>query len=414
MTVYANGIINSSYRYSVALDYIQVGGDVKITGDFNIGGIQNHEDVLALENRLLSIKNEEGQSPIEDISCFYYSAFDLRSGLDTLFLNFSDYLIFLDSSDSYLTTPDLQESLRDIVQFNENTANNQTAILKVSQDYNPTLIKEFFLGATRSYGLQIYDTATQNYTIHFYSTLTLRHLTIFPGFDIKSNSFHSYTVFDLTHLNISDPQTKQFGTDLGYFIDIANGIDTSDPIVQEELGNMLITAFNGSLIDFTIEFSQIDEKHALFTPLLNDSGAFGLIYTSLIYIGGIFALALAVILVNFHQENTHITSILRAQGLSRKYVRRVLTSQLFVIFLLSCGIGGISGSLSAFLFLKIMPIFVWGKTVYPLWNLKLPVFFNFPELFFLLGFIVLFSSSLFLIASKFSTRRNLNSDAHRG
>ena len=144
-------------------------------GSINLETIQNHGDVLALERQLLSITNDVGQFLVKDVSPFYYFASDPTSGLELCILNFSDYSTFFDSSELSRFDPTLQEALKTIIQFNNITTRNQTAILKVSQDFNPTVIKEQLLGKTRTYGLRIYDSTTQHYTTNYLSTLSLCH-----------------------------------------------------------------------------------------------------------------------------------------------------------------------------------------------------------------------------------------------
>ncbi|MHA1728487.1 MAG: FtsX-like permease family protein [Promethearchaeota archaeon] len=403
-----NGYIYTQYRYSQLTHNFQVGTDLQITGAIKLESFQNHSDVIKLEEKLLMLSNENGQNLIKDVMFFYYSQPYLNryydESIEYCILNLSHYLSIIQSSQIILPDPQLIPDIQRIINYNKNPNNNRTAVIYTSDVRYPQGNYRNLVGRSFDAFVFYYINEMGEISGELLPVFAFNYVDVFPGIyktrDVHSN--RNFPIIDISDLEYTPNRT--LADHLGFFIDFSEKIILNESYIEE----LLISEVSNSLSSVSVDFYNHNWDNFEFFFNLDGLGYLGLIYYSIYYIGLVFAFAFGVLLINFRRENSHIHSILRARGFSRKKIKRLMFSQIFVIFLIAFTVGLLTGMLSALISLKLGDSFVWNYENFSTLGFNIPIFFNIAEIFGLLTIISVISWLIFRVTTGIERKKSIN------
>ncbi|MHA1584705.1 MAG: FtsX-like permease family protein [Promethearchaeota archaeon] len=337
LLVFANITTNSMTIQSNYTENFQTGADVNFNFQVHNRHFSNMTDLSNFEQDLSNLSIDGEKKAIKNMTRVLVSH-KLTSNhyINYFTLNLSEYLPIMNDNNHSVPNGKFNDKIQNVIQFNQG----------LDSDYVGVIVSQSFYLANN---LRIGDNF--DIMLSFGSeTLTGKVLEIIdtmPGLYKDEYEGDQYIVLDNHIVNITDEIPAQYVSELINFhesTDISSSLLTSliASTTDYYLPHFTIRTYNTHWDDIGVLTDEL-----LGIPFMN------LLYYNLIIIGGGLAIGIAILAISAQDENTGIYGELLARGFGRGKLYLMISTQVFITFLLSIVIGTISGSISAILFSKI-------------------------------------------------------------
>jgi len=404
LIAFLNVVSNTTLRTQIIVSNSSIGSDLKVEPHFN-GNYYSTAQFSGLEDKLLSIRNEDNQPIINGITTLHYETSGIYGSRIVSFVNFSTYFDIITEGNKFPPNVWFKSSMRDAIDYNNEPSNNHSgAIVSRSVlNINDLKIGDLIDVTHHYYNLsagiiqrevitakivQVIDVMPGIYQTYYYWGSTDEFVTLDTGI-LKS------------HVNVS------YSTEVSQLIDLNLDSENNQTIIESYINDASVN-FTGSNTYQYYEQRWNDLNYNPYEGLMGLSGFFGIIYLIFFIIGTQLAFGLAVLISASQKENRYYTGILLSRGFGKKGVFKFILSQFVIIYLIAF-IGGISsGIISSLTSTNLLNILTPSTR-----GFHFPIYVNVFDLFAVLGAITGISFLIYVITYIFEMRKPIADYMHK-
>ena len=404
--LFMNIYSNTYSRHELLLENLEVGADASIILKRYNPSADSLAEFEELEVNLLQYTLSGTSTPLFNNVVTVYIENDNSQTPDYRFLLFLNV-------EKYLTVVTENNKQIPYSTFDDDISNYNDYIIQESDVLPGILVNKVFLD---NYHKQVNDIVNISHQYYEKAPSVMNNNTFrakivglinyMPGlffYEESNPTPREYIVYDLRQLNLPSKENLP-SRDIIQFFDISNNDvfekDQFSIILSEASQNSTnyeeFSFYNHDWNDFTVSFQE------------NPLGFYIVIYLDFVLTGILIAVGIAILLISIQKKNKYFNGVLLARGFGKKGLVAFIFSQITIIFILSFGVGLISGIILAISYIKLRE-----SASISTQGINLPIFFNFTEFGLLLGGILTITFLLTTLTFLLDTKKNISKYLHK-
>jgi hypothetical protein len=398
-------ILHSSLnKYQQVITNTKIGGDLKLTAylpDYDPNIFSKLDET---EHLISSLQNTQNESYVKSIISSYAIEMEndedyRRHRLLGFSTNISKYVDIIQEDNKLLPNRDIIENLQKLEDYQASNPSIPGVLLSSSLENQVG----YYLNKVIKFGFMMLNYSSGELEQTTISQKVIGYLEFPPGLVDPRGGYHYETRGNfvlLDELNFRNSSLIPNVLMINQLIDLDLKFAPEAAVINESISNISQDIINYSY--FQYYGSEIAPEAIYDSGSLMLGQIFEIIELIMYILAFILSLALGLILIAVREGDKHFYSLMYTRGYGKKGNLRFLISQMWIIFLFGLILGLLGGFVMPSFILKFLKQGI-SYEISDIYNtnlsINLPFYWNPLKIFSLLGFIIIFSFSIFLITN---------------